>query len=243
MFSKLRELVHGFDRLIYPPTCLVCSAPFDPHGSHSLCPPCVRAVSADPFAACPRCCSSIGPHVAVEDGCSRCREERFAFDGARRFGVYDGRLRDAVLQIKTLSGESLAETLGLIWAERDRKAFEEIGSDVVLPVPLHWRRRVTRGYSQSAAVASFLARGLNCPFHGNWLRRVKATPKQFTQSPTARRENVKDAFRATWRCRVRGKRVLLVDDVLTTGATCHEAAKTLKAAGAAQVWAAVLAHR
>lgn len=243
MLSTLRELVRGFDRLIYPPHCLVCSAPFDPQGPHSLCPPCLQALSSDPFPACPRCCSSIGPHVATDDGCSRCRGERFAFDGGRRFGVYDGRLKDAVLQMKTLSGESLAETLGLIWAARDRQAFEELGPDVVIPVPLHWRRRVARGYSQSAAVASFLARGLDRPFNGAWLRRVKATPKQFTQSPTARRENLKDAFRTTWRCRVRGKRVLLVDDVLTTGATCHEAAKALKAAGAAQVWAAVLAHR
>lgn len=243
MFSKLRELVHGFDRLIYPPQCLICSTRFDPHGPHSLCPACIQSLSTDPFSTCPRCSSSIGPHVAAEDGCSKCRDERFAFEGARRFGIYDGSLKAAVLQMKNLGGESLAETLGSLWAERDRLAFGKLGTDVVVPVPLHWRRRVTRGYSQSAAVAAFLARGLNRPFHGNWLKRIKATPKQFTQSPTARRENLKDAFRPTPWCRVRGKRVLLVDDVLTTGATCHEAAKALKAAGAAQVWAAILAHR
>lgn len=160
-----------------------------------------------------------------------------------RLGPYDGVLRDAILRMKGLAGESLAETLGLVWAERDREKFAALKSEVVIPIPLYWLRRIERGYNQSLAVADSVASVLKLPCEKKWLSRKTPTPKQYTQSATARRENVKGAFRATWRCRVQNRRVLLIDDVLTTGATASEAAKALKAAGAAQVDVAVLAHR
>ncbi|WP_168219220.1 ComF family protein [Limnoglobus roseus] len=145
--------------------------------------------------------------------------------------------------MKDQSGEILAETLGSIWAGRDREKFLFLAIDVLIPIPLHWSRRIVRGYSQPSAIAHSMADVLNTPCHDNWLKRTRRTPKQFTQSPAMRRENLKNAFQVTRRCQVKDRRVMLVDDVLTTGATCHEAARALKAAGAAQVWAAVLAHR
>lgn len=241
--SLFRELLRGLDQLTYPPVCLICGGPFDRHSPYSLCTPCTLSITGDSRPTCPRCGGTVGPHVALEGGCSRCKGERFHFDGVSRFGVYDERLKEAVLKMKSQAGEVLAETVGSIWAQRDKSKFEELRPDVIVPVPLHWSRRIVRGYSPPAAVAHSLANVLGRPCADNWLRRVRSTPKQFTQSPTARRDNLKDAFRVTRRCRVRDRRVLLVDDVLTTGATCSEAARTLKAAGAAQVWAAVVAHR
>jgi ComF family protein len=108
-------------------------------------------------------------------------------------------------------------------------------------VPLHWKRRAWRGYNQSAEVAERLARRLKLPFHENLLRRTRPTPVQTNLSATKRRENVRNAFSP--RRRLEGASVLLVDDVMTTGATCHYAAKALKEAGASKVIAAILARR
>lgn len=239
----MREFFRGLGRLVYPPDCLLCGARHDPPDGLSICDGCRAAILRDPFETCPRCCGTVGPHADLEGGCSSCRGESFHFESAFRLGPYDGKLRDAVLKTKNLPGEILAETLGLLWADRDAARFRELRIDVLVPVPLHRWRRLERGYNQSAALADALASKLQVPTRRYWLRRVKPTPKQFTQSATARRENVKNAFRSTRSCRVKNLRVLLVDDVLTTGATASEAAKVLKAAGAAQVSVAVLAHR
>jgi ComF family protein len=114
---------------------------------------------------------------------------------------------------------------------------------VVVPIPLHWRRRWTRGYNQSEAVARALAERLGLPCRPGWLVRIRPTQYQPTVSATARWENVRGAFRVGFRAAVRGVRILLVDDVLTTGATADAAATALTKAGTAQVAVAVLAHR
>jgi ComF family protein len=160
-----------------------------------------------------------------------------------RLGPYDGKLRDAILRAKHLPGELLAESIGRLWVTRDRNRFQAWNLDAVVPIPLHWIRRIERGYNQSAALADAIGGMLGLRIGRRWLRRVRPTPKQYTQSATARRDNLKGAFRATYHCGANGLRVLLVDDVMTTGATASEAAKALKAAGAAQVFVAVLARR
>jgi predicted amidophosphoribosyltransferase len=107
-----------------------------------------------------------------------------------------------------------------------------------------WRRYVQRGYNQSEALARALAARLGLPCQPRWLRRTRNTPRQTVQeSPTARRENMRGAFSARGRSGLAGKVVLLVDDVLTTGSTCDEAARALLQGGAAAVVVAVLARR
>jgi ComF family protein len=152
-------------------------------------------------------------------------------------------LRDAVLRMKTASGEGLADMMGRVFAESARDRLRAANADLVVPVPLHWRRVWRRGYNQSAAVARELAVGLGVPFRSNWLRRIRHTPQQVQPSAAARRENVRGAFRASWRAAVSGKRILLVDDVMTTGSTASEAAKVLRAEGAKEITVAILARR
>ena len=131
---------------------------------------------------------------------------------------------------------------GELWAEHLEQGLRGVGADVVIPVPLHWRRRLKRGYNQSAALAWELAARLGLPCKPRWLRRIRDTPHQMGLSRTERQANVRGAFRAGAWARLRGKVVLLVDDVLTTGTTASEAARALREAGAARVLAVVLAR-
>ena len=190
---------------------------------------------------CPYCASPVGPHADTTDCCLRCRGEHFHFDSATRLGPYAGVLRDAILRMKHAGAEALAGRLGSLWAERRREQLSTGDPQIVIPVPLHWRRRWARGYNQSDELALGVARALGLPCRRGVLRRTAHTPKQSqTASAAERKANLAGRFRT--RVRLPGARVLLVDDVLTTGATADAASVALSDAGAAQVRVAVLAH-
>jgi ComF family protein len=236
-----RDAVAGLVQLLYPGCCHLCGVLLAP-GVDSFCPSCRTGLFTDPLPSCPHCAATVGPFAATSGGCVRCRGEGFAFDAAVRLGPYEGLLHDAVLRLKQHTGEGLAELLGGLWAGRDAQKLRALGADAVVPVPLHWWRRLRRGYNQSESLARGIARHLQIPCFPAWLRRLRNTPRQTAQSPTGRRENMRDAFRARTRARLKGRTVLLVDDVMTTGATAHEAARALRAAGAARVVVAALAR-
>jgi len=133
--------------------------------------------------------------------------------------------------------------MGQVFREAACPALRCEGVAVVVPVPLHWRRRWARGYNQAAALAREMAEELGAEFAPNLLRRVRHTPQQVQPTASARRENMKGAFRARSGARLAGRTVLLVDDVMTTGSTAGEAARMLRAVGAAKVIVAVLARK
>ncbi len=236
-----RQFLAGVAHLVYPATCAVCGAEA-PLDRPNLCESCHASLTNDASPLCPRCAASVGPFVHLEDGCTHCRDETFHFERVVRLGAYDGVLRDAILRMKHVRGEMLAEILGELWARQLGIAFQAVQADAVVPVPLHWRRRLTRGYNQSAALARQVATGLKIPYRSWWLRRVRNTPHQTTLTPTERRDNLRAAFQATPWAKVRSRTILLVDDVLTTGITASEAARALRVAGAARVVVAVLAR-
>lgn len=243
MWRGFRGFAEGLADLVWPRSCHVCGDALLPSLTEAwLCPACLVAMTSDTLPTCPRCASTVGPHTVLDDGCPRCRNHRFRFVGAIRLGAYEGRLRDAVLALKQFDGEPLAEQLGRTWATHRGQQLLSSAPTLVVPVPLHWVRRVKRGYNQSAAIARGVAAELGTRM-AEPLRRVRSTPLQTTRSATDRAANVKNAFRLRVGAVVRSERILLVDDVLTTGATADECAGALLAAGAAQVRVAVLAHR
>jgi ComF family protein len=185
----------------------------------------------------------VGPYALVEGGCTHCRQTTFAFGKVLRLGAYDGLLRELILRLKRQSGEGLAEVLAGLWAEHQASDLRTARANVVVPVPLHWWRRLTRGYNQSEALARVLAAHLKLPCRSGWLRRVRPTAQQTHQSSAAaRKENVRGAFAARSCPGLKDSTIILVDDVMTTGSTANEAARALKAAGAGQVVVAVLAR-
>lgn len=226
--------------LLLPPRCLVCGRP--PRFSREpFCEPCAGQLFHDPHECCPRCAATVGPYSVREGRCSLCRTHPPPFDAALRLTIYRGAMQQAILRIKSAAHEGLAELLGRRWGELQRPRFAPAGIDAVLGVPLHWWRRWRRGYNQAGAVARGLATSLGYPCRSGILRRVRLGPAQKQAASAAQRQaNVRNAFRAVGR--LDGQRLLLVDDVMTTGATVAAAAAALKQAGAVRVVVAVLAR-
>ena len=236
-----RDLLIGAQHLIYPGCCLLCGQLLPSEQTH-FCSLCRQGLFIDAETTCPRCAGTIGPYAVIDGRCHACRNESFAFEQVLRLGRYEGLLREIILRLKNQRGEGLAELLGECWAKEAAALFAALHVDVMIPVPLHWRRRWWRGYNQSAALCRGLAICLGVPHQASWLRRVRHTPRQTSQTPAQRKVNVRGAFQARPGVSLAGRTVLLVDDVMTTGATAGEAARALRTVGASRVIVAVLAR-
>lgn len=190
-------------------------------------------------------CDGCGGPSAYDMGaarCPACEARPRAFDRARAACLYDEHSRDLILQFKRADRTDLSGLFAK-WITRSAHSLIE-ASDVIAPTPMHWRRLLARRYNQTAEIARPLARMTCMPYLPDTLRRVRDTGSQGGKSADARRRNVAAAFTVPdrFRAKVDGKRVLLVDDVLTTGATAEGCARALKAAGAACVSLAVVAR-
>jgi ComF family protein len=227
--------------VLFPPACARCRVPLESAGARLLCEDC-SLLLVDDSPRCPRCAGRLVSATGVQPDCIHCASRRFAFRQVVCLGDYAGPLRDVVLALKHHRAAGLALAVADLLAARRAELLRSLAVDAVAPVPMHWLRRARRGVNSPDLLARRLARALGVPLADHLLRRSKATRTQASLSPRARRQNVRGAFRACPHRDLPGARVLLVDDVLTTGATCHEAARTLTRAGAAHVAVAVLAR-
>jgi ComF family protein len=240
--NSLAQFLDGLVQLVFPNTCWACGQ-LMPAEAYLVCASCKAALLDDPHDTCPRCSSSIGPYTNVDDGCPACRPHTYGFEGALRLGPYQGCLREVILRMKQPRGEDLAEVMGALWARHSVARLRALQPDVLIPVPLHWHRHWQRGFNQSEVLAQALSDELHLPCRPRWLRRTRSTPKQTLQeSPTARQDNVRGAFSARAGADVRDQTILLIDDVLTTGATASEAARALRPLRPRHIYIAVLAH-
>jgi ComF family protein len=172
--------------------------------------------------------------------CGACRSRKLLFVAARTIGPYQDELRHAILKAKHASHEPLAIALGQRLAEAvAHQPFAE-RPDLVVPVPMHWLKRWWRKTNPAGTVAQAVARELDLPLAAGVLACRRLLRRQATLTPAERRRNVRGAFRASPRWALQGKRVLLVDDVMTTGATAHETSRALFQAGAAAVFVATV---
>lgn len=172
------------------------------------------------------------------DLCTVCRESSVNFDSAYSFGSYEGTLRQLIHLFKYGKIESLAAPLSQFVA---RAIPLDQSFDVVVPMPMHWRKHWERGFNQAQLLAEPIAKRYGLKLSSN-VARGRYTKSQAGLTEAQRRDNLKDSFVVRKPDQLRAKRVLLVDDVFTTGATLRAATAVLKAAGAAQVTAVTLAR-
>jgi ComF family protein len=223
------------DALVFPWSCAVCEAACD----GPFCEPCRAELLGASGRCCRRCAMPVGPHVDVDGGCSDCRGKSLGFEAAFALGPYQGPIRSLCLGLKRESNAWMGRHLGDLLAEVHGGAIAAAMPARVVPVPLHWLRRVRRGYNQATGPAEALARWLGRPVsHPLW--RASNTKALAGASRTERASRMKGAFRVRRGWDLRGETVVLVDDILTSGATCGAAARALKQAGAKRVIVAVV---
>ncbi len=199
-----------------------------------VCPECLAkptALTAEFF--CSDCRTAfVNPAPLEPDGrCPLCRLGLTGFDAAYSFGSFEDELRELIHIFKYGRVQTLARPLGRLLALALPR---EEQFDVIVPMPLHWMRRWTRGFNQSALLAREIARRTALPVRNAVARRKRTTP-QAGLTNAKRRDNVRGAFRVKRPAAVKGLRVLLVDDVMTTGATASACARALKKAGAKRI--------
>jgi ComF family protein len=236
--ALIKQLAGG----IYPPVCQLCNSSQPADTKNSFCETCLKQLNLLLGEQCHRCAARF-PRVnpSVID-CHICHDENYAFSQAITWGSYESALRNIILRIKEQRNESLTHHIGLHFARQFHHQLETWLIDAIVPVPLHWTRRLWRGYNQAEVMARAIARYLHKPYRSHWLWRRQQTPLQASVTPTQRRKNLRQAMTAHLPKRFQGQHVLLVDDVMTTGATADACARALLTAGAGSVKVAILAR-
>jgi ComF family protein len=245
-------LTAGVD-LLLPPICAGCEGDLPgPVVGPLLCGPCRQGLEADAQGHCPRCASIAAPVPPTQENgsagdklatCPACQDMPWSFDQVIALGKYRSSLRSAVLRLKNLGRSSplAAATAALLWQHRGER-LQSLRFDVVVSVPMHWSRRLVRGANSPETIAEILAGNLQIDFAPWLVRCLRRTQPQRLLSRDDRKSNVRGAFAPAKNLHLDGARVLLIDDILTTGATCSEVARALRQAGAGFVAVAVLAR-
>jgi ComF family protein len=240
----LRYLIN----FLYPPRCAACACRFPPDTARRVCAACIAQIERLPEPLCAVCGVPIAADTDRARGwCGRCTESPPHFSTARAAARYRAGAEEETQVVPSLIrrhkygldqslAHALAECLG------NTLPLDGGDYDVVVPVPLHRERLRWRGFNQAALLGIVIARRLGCPFDAGALVRIRATDPQTGQSMRERRENIRRAFAVKRSARVANRNVLLVDDVMTTGATVDECARTLIEAGARRVGVLTLAR-
>ncbi len=243
--TTIRRISDGILNLLYPERCIVCSAPVARRQDCGVCEPCwdkaLRLEIVPPW--CPSCGIPFQSFNAdSEHLCGDCMLDMPPFSGARSFGYYRAELSRLVQGLKFQGKRNLSGLLSPLMAQTFVRSWDRGQIDLIVPIPLHPRRRRERGFNQAAVLAGTLARLLALPVSAAALVRVHQTLPQVGLTDAERAKNVHHAFGCRNPRLVARKRILLVDDVMTTGATVRSACGTLLEAGAMRVSVLTLAR-
>lgn len=228
--------------LLIPDDCRICGRPLEGAEPAPVCRECLKSpeILTEAECFCLQCRTPFfNARPLNEDGiCRLCSAGATAFDAIYSAGDYAGILRDLIHMFKYERMRPLSLPLGRILA---RNLPRDLVFDAIVPVPIHWRKLLMRGFNQSRLLAAELARRTGIPVESP-LRRAKHVPPQVGMSRAQRRRNVVGAFAVRSGAPIQGRRFLLIDDVFTTGSTVNAAARALRNAGAARISVLTLAR-
>jgi len=243
-FNAFRRLLLPIAAALLPADCLVCRGPLPAEHEGGVCLPCWRSFRRLEGPCCRRCGEPVFAfeHPAPTPAylCDECRRRLRPFDRCRSAGVYDGALREAIHRVKYDGEKVLARRLGL-WLARSLSG-ETMEVDLVAPVPLHPRKVRERGYNQSELLSTAVASAARLPHVSRLLLKTAPTRSQTSLGRQDRRKNLRGTFALATGAGIRAARVLLVDDIYTTGCTVEECARVLRRGGAHAVRVITLAR-
>jgi ComF family protein len=230
-------------RVLFPLQCRICERPLADDPVPFFCRTCWSYLQPLRGAACPRCArpfpSSLASAYSPTHTCIDCRTRKPAFSKAWSGYPYASPLREAISLLKYEKKYGLADSLSRLLVDALPPTLD---ADLVVPVPLHPARLRDREFNQSLLLADSVARRLRIPLSYTNLIRTRDNPAQTSLPRSTRLNNLRRTFHVRRPDAVRARRILLVDDVLTTGTTLNECAKALRKAGAGDVYAVTLAR-
>lgn len=245
--SQLRGMSEALASLVLPAPCRLCARMLDTGNRVPFCRECVTALTqAIPEPHCQRCGRPI-VSTAVANGvssplCHLCRRGAYDFDLVRSFGVYTRSMARAILLLKYSEVTPLGGWFASHLDQLVKRSAESFAADALVPVPLHPSRLRERGYNQAELIARPLARSLGIPFRSYLLVRTRPRPDKLQLTRRERWETVRGAYSMRKGAQVDKLRVLLVDDVFTTGATLDACSRALRGAGAVRVMGLTVAR-
>ena len=239
---KLSLLLSAFADILFPPLCHTCRAFIPDAGEVHLCKGCL---AGSPFIVSPHC-TICGLPFLTEGGadhlCSGCIKAPPFFAAARAAVLFDGPVRDLIHRFKYGKKVQHCRPLGQLTARHLGEFAAASSADLLIPVPLHVKRLRQRGFNQAVLLGELMAKEWRLPICRNNLRRTRWTEPQISLSAAERVDNVRGAFAVHDAAGVKNRRIILVDDVYTTGSTVAECAETLRKAGAEAVFVVTAAR-
>ena len=239
----LRNTFLGLLDLLYPRICFGCNKSFHEEENGYICQMCLESIKGSDCDRCHKCGYELGLGVvSAENGCPECKRVHLSFERGFFVSGYYGPMKELISQYKYHKREFLAKPLGDLLIDNllCQGIISEI--DVIVPVPIHWKKKLKRGFNQSELIAKRISRGLNIPISVKNLSYKKNTLSQTQLSRTERQRNVAGAFVVRKPKIFSKKQILLIDDVLTTGITASECARILSNAGTKKVFLLALAR-
>jgi ComF family protein len=241
----IRAAFDALTAILFPAPCRICLQPLTNASRIPICETCLSSLEriAEPMCKC--CGRPFANPLAsqtLQPLCRLCRANLYGFSRARSFAIYNDALGAAIILLKYEAVMRLGDWFATRLAETIAQYGEGFRPDVIVPVPLHPDRLRERGYNQADLIARPLARRLGVKLRPDVLVRTRPRPPQLVLSRTERWKSVGGAYATREGVRVDKLRVLLVDDVMTTGATLDSCARALRKAGAAEVFGLTVAR-
>ncbi len=228
-------MLNTFLNLLFPQSCPLCNSPSVNHKTAPICPLCWENITPYNGPLCNRCGRPLVSDKSII--CGECITDEPFFKHTKYYGLYEGGLKEAIKLLKYHGIKRLSGPLSDLFFQLQLPSV-----DVIIPVPLYEKGLRERGFNQSALLARHLSKRLKIPVVINSLIKNRDTQPQATLNAEERKRNVRGAFIVKNEEAIYKKDIMLIDDVLTTGATIMECSKVLKKAGAGDIYVITLAH-